>query len=351
MKKSLLLQILLPAVALLATAAGGCALLDEQLEDCKESFSITYHLRLITNVKVQLQTRLSDKRDEAIRRALEDYLAGIFTEYARDVDLSFYATDEEGLRLEHRTAIMDAGQATYEIELPAREYDHLAVANVATEPHVYLTGDDFRDRSQVLQTASEPLPSQTAGLFSARMPITVNRDESESFDVNLYMINSAAALVLHRDSCDFISATCEILGLADGFMVSDSLFTFATETHVSAPGIPVDTTGVEYNWNMTPALFCGVSFPSHDPVNTKADAEEEEETLWQMALNVTLLDGTTTRTVISVASPLPAGELVILRGWLHADGSYEPEPVPDVILSGLSVTLDWKKGTQFDPEL
>lgn len=349
MKKSLLLQILLSAVALLATAAGGCALLDEQLEDCKEEFKMTYHLRLVTNVQIQLQTRLSDKRDDALRRALEAHLGKIFAEYARDVDLSFYNTDEVGQRLEHRTAIMDADQATYEIELPARDYHHLALANVATESHVRLIGDELRDESQIAQGSSDPVPSQTAGLFSARMPITVHRDESETFDVNLYMVNSAAALVLHRDSCDFVTASCEFLGLAEGFRVSDSLFTFTRELRVAAPEIPVDTTGSEFNWNTTPALFCGVAFPSRDAAPTKAD--EEPETLWKVAVNVTLKDGTTTRTEISVATPLEAGNLVILRGWLHENGGFEPEPVPDVMLSGLSVTLDWKEGTKFDPEL
>ncbi|MBR6423419.1 MAG: hypothetical protein IKS47_01885 [Bacteroidales bacterium] len=95
------------AVALAATAAGGCSLIDERLEDCTEEFKMTYHLRLVTNVEVQLKTRLSDVRDEALRESLEKYLGGIFAEYARDIDLSFYATDEEGRRLEHRTAVMD----------------------------------------------------------------------------------------------------------------------------------------------------------------------------------------------------------------------------------------------------
>ena len=102
-------------------------------------------------MQVQLQARLSDKRDEALRRALEGYLKDVFAEYARDVDLSFYDTDEVGQRLEHRTAVMNADQATYEIELPARDYHHLALANIATESQVRLTGDDLRDESQIVQ--------------------------------------------------------------------------------------------------------------------------------------------------------------------------------------------------------
>lgn len=349
MRPTLLTRMILSAVALLATVAGGCALLDEQLENCKETLKITCHLRLFTNVQDQVEARLSDKRDEALRRALEGHLAGIFTEYARDVDLSFYDTDEAGQRQEHRTAVMNADQATYEIELPAREYHHLALANVATEPHVRLTGDELRDESSVVQAASDLLPSQTLGLFSARMPLTVHRDESETFDVNLYMLNSAAALVMHRDSCDYVAASFEILDMADSFRVSDSLYTFAKSTRVLSEEIPVDTTGTVH-WRVEPALFCGVGLPSRDASSTKAEGETEE-TLWRFAVNVTLQDGTTTRTVISVATPLEAGRLVILRGWLHGDGSYEPEPVPDLILSGMSIMLDWREGPDFNPVL
>ena len=346
MRRSFLARIVLPAVALLATAVGGCALLDEQLEDCKETLKITYRLRLVTNVQDQVEARLSDKRDEALRRALEGHIAGIFTEYARDVDLSFYDTDEAGQRVEHRTAVMNADQATYEIELPARDYHHLSLANVASEPHVRLTGDELRDESSVVQATSDILPSQSLGLFSARMPLTVHRDESETFDVNLYMLNSAVALVMHRDSCDYVSASFEILDLADSFCVSDSLYTFAKSSRVQSQEIPVDTTGTVH-WKVEPALFCGVGFPSRDASQTKAD----EETVWRGAVNVTLQDGTTTRTEISVATPLEAGRLVILRGWLHADGGYEPEPVPDLIISGLSIALGWREGTIHEPEL
>lgn len=337
------------AVALAVTATGGCSLIDERLEDCTEEFKMTYHLRLVTNVEVQLKTRLSDMRDEALRQALEKHLGGVFAEYARDIDLSFYATDEEGRRLEHRTAVMDADQATYEIDLPARDYDHLALANVASEPQVRLTGDDYRDQSLVVQTAAEHVPSQVTGLFSARKSMTVRRDESETFDVNLYMLNSAVAVVLHRDSCDFVTASCELLDLADGFRVSDSVYTFTRATQVETLSLPVDTVG-RGHWNIEPALFCGVALPSRDSVATRADGDEPE-TLWRAALNVTLQDGSVTRTEIAVASPLLAGNLMVLRGYLHENGGFEPEPVPDMVLGGVSVSLNWKNGNQFDPEL
>ena len=128
--------------------------------------------------------------------------------------------------------------------------------------------------------------------------------------------------------------------------MSDSLYTFARSSRVQSQEIPVDTTGTTH-WRVEPALFCGIGLPSRDASSTKA----EEETVWRGAVNVTLKDGTTTRTIISVATPLEAGKLVILRGWLHADGGYEPEPVPDLIVSGISIMLDWREGLIIEPVL
>ena len=312
----------------------------------------------MTNLQVELQTHLSDERDAALRQALEDHLKNVFSPFAHDIDLSFYAVDDEGRRLEHRSAVMEAEQETYVIELPAADYFHSALANVASEPLVQLLDDELRDESRLSQKAGSPAASHTAGLFSARLPLTVHRDENEKYDVNLYMVNSAGALIVHRDSCDYVSATCELMGLADGFTVCDSSFTYSPDMLVEADFVDAepylnpaptkageaDTTAVPH-WRVTPAIFCGVGFPSRDAV-AKSDGD-----IWQFALNVLLKDGTVTRSVISMATPLPAGGLRLLRGWLHGDGSFEPEPVPDVIISGISITLDWKEGMIYNPVL
>ena len=338
-------------LAVVVAALSGCGLIDEALEVCREVFSLFYRLRLITNLPEEMDGQLSDERDRPLQLALEDHLKDIFAEYARDVDLSFYATDPAGQRLEHRSAVMNAGQATYEIALPAADYHHLALANLAGNPVVQLTGADLRDETCLQQQAGEVVDSHTTGLFSARLPLSVQRNESRTFDVNLYMVNDAGALVVHRDSCDYVSIRAELLDLASGFRVCDSLYDFSARTSVSARLIDAAPFVEEGRpqWNKLPALLCGVGFPSLDtPV--KAD-----EAIWRFALYVTLQDGTTTLSLISIGVPLQAGHLKIIRGYLKPDGRFVPgppgpEPSKEPVV-GVSVQLDWREGMHFEPPL
>lgn len=360
-------------VALLGLIAfSGCGLLDEQLEDCREDFSLVYKMRLITNVQTELQQKLGDPRDLPLQLALEDHLKTVFSGYAHDVDLSFYSTDTTGERKEHRHAIMDAGQVTYEIELPAAEYYHLALANLEQNKVVWLEDSEWRDASHLQQRPGETVDSHNTGLFSSRLPMSVHRDENQQFNVNLYMVNCACALAINVDSCSFQSIRAEFYDLADGFCVYDSLYTYDTNPALRAEFVDANPyldearqrdeakTKAEDeipSWGQMPYLFCGVGFPSLD--NSPAGSEVPGR-IWRCVLYVTLDDGSITRSVISIGEPLNAANLKIIRGWLHIDGSFEPglppEPGPgptpvDDMVCGVSIMLGWHEGIHFDPEL
>ena len=365
--------------ASLVALATGCGLIDEALEDCKEDFTILYRLRLITNMQTEMDDKLDDERDRPLRLALEDHLKDIFAEFAHDVDLSFYAPDEEGRRLEHRAAIMDAGQATYEIELKAADYYHLALANLEGNRVVKLTDPEMLGTSSLLQvqSAEQTVASHNTGLFSARLPISVHREESQSFEVNLYMANCAAALIVHTDSCAFSAIRAETYDLANGFSVYDSVYSYAVNPYVTSSLIDVEpfveqvrraarTKGGEVDtsdvpmWTKTPSLFCSVGFPSRDESPAESSVEGR---IWRINLYVTLEDGSVTKNVISLGEPLQAAHLKIIRGWLQGDGSFVPGlppepgpgpgpgPGPDEMVVGVSVQLDWKEGMHFDPVL
>lgn len=350
----------------------GCGLIDEQLEECREDFSLVYKMRLVTNVQTELQQKLGDPRDLPLQLALEEHLRSIFSGYAHDVDLSFYSTDTIGERKEHRHAIMDAGQVTYEIELPAADYHHLALANLEQNKVVHLEDSEWRDASRLRQQSGDAINSHNTGLFSSRVPMSVHRDENQQFNVDLYMVNSACALAVNVDSCSFLSIRAEFYDLADGFFVCDSLFTYETNPAVRAEYIDATpyleearkrnalTTKAgepdDSSWEEMPFLFCGVGFPSRDVSPADSDVPGQ---IWRCVLYVTLSDGSITRSVISVGEPLFAANLKIIRGWLHIDGSFEPglppEPGPpppiDDMVCGVSITLGWHEGIHFEPEL
>ncbi len=95
----------------------GCSMIDEDQSDCEKS-KIDYELRLITNISTEIETQLetettlSTEANLELAQALRDHLSGIFTDFAHDVDLSFYDTVGDSLRLQHDEHIMDANQAS-----------------------------------------------------------------------------------------------------------------------------------------------------------------------------------------------------------------------------------------------
>jgi hypothetical protein len=73
-------------------------------------------------------------------------------------------------------------------------------------------------------------------------------------------------------------------------------------------------------------------------------AQEGDETLWEFRTYITNADGTVTETILSLRQPLRAGQLKIIKAYVTGDGSVQT----DDHTVGVSVTLDWKEGTQYD---
>ena len=74
---------------------------------------------------------------------------------------------------------------------------------------------------------------------------------------------------------------------------------------------------------------------------------ESEDSYWTIQLYVTLPDGSITENLLYVREPLKAGELKVVKVRLKEQGEVEAVSV-DV---GVSVTLDWKPGGEYHPEL
>ena len=123
-------------------AFGACSVIDDDLSVCDTSYELDYELRLVTNMNTELKTQLSTETQLSLSHALHTHLSDIFTDFAHDVDLSFYDTQGDSLRLQHDEHIMDANQASYALNLLKRQYMHLAVANIVDNPLVDLVNDD-----------------------------------------------------------------------------------------------------------------------------------------------------------------------------------------------------------------
>lgn len=335
-------------VLMTVMALSACSSIDDDLSNCppdEQNYQMDYELRLVTNISTEIHTQLGLETNVELAAKLREHLSGIFTDFAHDVDLSFYDTVGDSLRLEHDQHIMDANQQSYTLNLPMHQYMHLAVANLVNNPVVSLNDDERCHPSHIENTTADTISSHSTGLFTARLPMDVKEGLDQSFHVRLYMANCAAALVVDPREYDVSSLRVYTTGFATKFNICDSTYTFASQS-------PIVRTDKVTTDNSDELCYVSVNYPSREPKATRSVVEttepfiakEGDETLWQFRAYITKADGTITETVLSLRQPLRAGQLKIIKGYVTGDGAIHT----DDQTVGVSVTLDWQEGTHHD---
>ncbi len=316
-----------------------CNTIDEDLSDCGKDYRLDYSLRLITNMTTELETVLNAEADKPMATALHAKLKGIFSDYAYDVDLSFYGIMADSALLHHENEAMNATQSTYTIYLPVKEYMHLALANMSKETVVTHRNAAHCAQSYIGQTRRDTVENHHTGLFTARLPMAVSDTQDQSFYVPLYMANSAVALVVDTTNCHVKGMKAYITDMADGFLLRDSIYTFNDN--------PIIKTDEIHAISGKQTCFAGVCFPSRNANSHTVRATRGEGGLWHMKLYVALPDGTVTENLLKVHEPLLAGNLKIIKLRLKDKG--EAEMITADV--GISVTLDWKQGGEYHPSI
>ena len=317
----------------------GCSTIDDDLSDCGNSFAMDYQLRLVTNMTTELKTQLTTMTELSVANALTAHLKDIFTDFAHDVDLSFYDTEGALNRLQHDQHIMDANQSSYTLTLPMRKYMHLAIANIADNDMVGLENDEY-SYSSVLQQVDgkvtdgiEILSSHTTGLFTARQPMEVLSGIDQTFNVRLYMANSAVTLVLDPKGQAYTDLKVYATGFASAFYIGDSIYVFSDKP----PLIEAEPVASDNDL----LCFCSTNFPSRDAVpSASRSGAGENVSLWQFKIYLTKPDGNVTETILDIDEPLKAGDLKIIKGELDDEGAVRPYDST----VGVSVTLNWNEG-------
>ena len=323
----------------------GCSSIDDDLSDCDNNFKVDYQLRLVTNMTTELKTQLTTITELSVANALMVHLKDIFTDFAHDVDLSFYDTEGTLNRLQHDQHIMDANQSSYTLTLPMRKYMHLAIANIKNNDVVSLTKDEYSPSSMLQQAKGqvtdglEILPPHTTGLFTARQPMEVLSGVDQTFNVHLYMANSAVALVLDTKEQPYADLKVYATGFAEAFYIRDSTYVF-TNTSPLVKAEPVAT-------ESKLLCFCSVNFPSRDDIPATKSRAEKEPAFWQFKVYLTKTDGSITETILDIDEPLKAGDLKIIKGELDDEGAVRPYNST----VGVSVTLNWNNAGNYDTPL
>ena len=336
----------------LAAGFSACSIIDDDLSNCGEDLKLHYDLHLVTDLSIELQKELDRRADANLVKALKDYTAPVFTDYARDLDLSFYDTQGDFARLHHEQHQMDANEMSFTIYLPRRQYRHLAVANVAGNGVTAFEGSDLAQTSQLRLSQDDNITPHKTGLFTARQTIHLEDGVSKTQYIHMYMVNCGAALVLDTSEAKLKGLKVVATGFATQFNIADSTYVFAD----NAPVVMTDKIDTKKDGQR---CFCTINFPSREPDAAKTreifDTEEPffsvdaQDALWEFRVYATLPDGKVTESVLGVRKPLRAGQFKILHANVYENGGLEPDPdEPEV---AVSITLDWKEAGHYETPL
>lgn len=338
-------------------ALASCSIIDDDLSDCGAEAELSYELRLVTNMTTELQTQLTTETDMRLAQDLRNHLSEIFTDFAHDVDLSFYDTQGDSLRLQHDQHIMNANQAFYTLYLPMRQYMHLAVANIQNNPLVSLVGDERCHQSTLLgegydttaTSTPDTINSHTTGIFTARQPMEVLEGVNQTFNVHLYMANCAATLIIDTVGSNIRDIRTYTTGFATAFNMADSTYSFSpTSPIVRAEEVRTDSP-------LDLMCFCSVNFPSPEVPLTRTIIEttepfispSQEDALWEFQVYATTANGDITESKLFVKTPLRAGQLKVVKAKVSNNGTLTTDNTTEV---GVSVALNWKPGGTYEPD-
>lgn len=305
----------------------GCTLVDEDMRDCYDESKLEYELKLVTNMTTEIKTQLYLESEKDVAQALETYLSDVFTDTAKDLDLSFYDVTGDSARLYHESLKMDANQLSHTLSIPIRDYMHTVLANLDSDMQVI--NEERCHRAKIVRQVSDTIPTLKTGTFSARLPMQMKENVDQEFEVNLYMVNSAAAFVVDTTGSGIKDIKVFMSGFATEFSVCDSIYHYDSS--------PIVRTDKIMHSGADPLCFVSVIFPSKDTQESKASTEAP---LWQIRTYVTLRDGSITETILGFSEPLNAAQLKIVKGKAFDNGSVSPKDASVSVI----VTLNWEPG-------
>ena len=333
-KKSLLAGMACLTAAIAKTSCNG---IDDDLSDCGADVELTYRMRLITNMETEIDSVLSEAGDQPVANQLRQTMRQYFNDQGHDLDLSFYNL-MDGMRLKQFDQNMNGQtQATYTIYLEQADYRHTAVANFRQNGIAQWLSPETLRLAALQNSRTDTIDSHQTGIFTGRHAFKVESDDKLSGLVDLYMANSAAAVVIDTLGSSVRGMKAFIEGLSNGFLTADSTYTFSQQQVVRTQLLPV-TAGTE-------VCYYGMGFPSSEtPYTRVTPSEAKEGSFWSMVLLVQMPDGSVTRNDLYIHEPLRAANLKIIKLKLKDDGSVE---TVDVEVS-VSVQLNWEDGLHFE---
>lgn len=328
----------------LTVISAGCRLIDDDLSVCGEEYNLNYEMRLVTEIKLTIEEKLSAETDKPLAEALQKWCDPFFSGHANDLEMDFYSLDGRDELRHHFSETVNGKQKTFTLTIPLEDYQHLAVVNVAGNNSMTLSGTQHAATMHLEEVGSDTIESHATSVYSARLPLMLqNIKQDTKFDVHLYMVSCAVALAVSDSSKNTHPVMSKMLvtGTANGFNVNDSTYIYNNRTRVVRAEKVMDR------------CYAALLLPSRDSLEIaaapdRAESMKADDSLWQIKAYTQLPGGKVTETILSIHHPLKAATLEIIKVYMMDDGSLVPEQAAEV---GATVTLDWKDGGSHDIEI
>ena len=324
---------------LLLLTMQSCSYIDDDRSDCENTYSLTYQLEVVSNINMQLSEQLKVDAGSMTLKTLDKYFQSVLQPTTTEARLGFYPIGGNPIFFNRD---IEGQRTAFSIAIPANNYRHIAVIG-QSDPSIFLTDSAKASTVRLTQFLRDTVDSHVQAVMAGTLDMNVLGNQNQSWQVDLYPADAGVAVVMKRNA-KVQRLRVFLADLATSFTPDDSTWHWDHTSLVRT--VPVDVSGTDS------IAYCGVAFPSHAattaakaiiPAATRAD----DNALWHVVILADMPDGTVTRTVLSLSDALRAGDIRVIRVRVNDNGGISTTDSN----VGASVTLDWKKGGEYNPEL
>lgn len=327
----------LATVLLLLLTLQSCTLIDDDRSDCENSFSINYQLKVVSNINLQLSEQLQASMGSQTLATLNSYLSPILQPTTSAVHLSFFPTGgSEPIHFDRETQGL---RTAFSLSIPADNYRHVAVIG-QEDPSIFIKDNTSAMTTHLSQFLNDTVDSHNHAALAGTLDMNVANNVNQEWEIDLYPADASVAVVMKKNPK--VTRTRVFLAdLATSFTPNDSTWHWEHNSLVRTDA--VDITGTDS------VAYCGVAFPSRmdAPGTIDPDVAAAKGAVWRVVILSDLPNGTTTRSVLYMAKPLKAGDIRVIRIRVNDDGGVSTSDSN----VGASVTLDWKSGGEYNPDI
>lgn len=311
--------------------------IDDDTSDCGYVYRFTYHMHAVNNTSDQIAEQIDDDRDAGLRASLADLFTPLLHPSTYTAHLLFTQANDGSYQQSLST--MTGDESALSMTLCPTDYRHLAVTGTDHSGALLADSTDVAAEN-VTQQQRDTIPAQQQAVLTGRKDFRVAGRGNDVVDVDLYPANAAIAVVAVEDP-SVKDVRVYATDLASSFTISDSTYHFDRSALVRMASTVVAGT--------TEKVYHAIVYPSRDSATGTIDAGNAQAAgaVWRIVVLAKAADGTTTHTTLYVQKALSAGQVRVIRIAVGSNGAATVTTAG----VGASVTLDWKKGGEYNPDL